>query len=289
MMKNSWLNSIAFLISLYCNYAISAEFVYPAVDPNIPNGILQQLPYRASDQKIPYGEDPLQFGELWLPDNTAQRGLVILVHGGCWSNLYRLDYMRAAGTALSQLGYAVWSVEYRSTGDDGGGWPGTYDDVVTAINFSKNLSQYGVTSDSISLVGHSAGGHLVALVGTERNALEVTLDRVISLAGINRVPDYAEDTSAQPGGLMELCQNLLTDFVGVSMEEDSQIYDTIDPSNKELHPSTFLFVAELDEVVPVTQGEITGAQKILIDGAGHSDFAHPGTPAFARLADILLD
>ena len=42
-MKNSWLNSIAFLTSLYCNYAIPAEFVYPAVDPNIPNGVLQQL------------------------------------------------------------------------------------------------------------------------------------------------------------------------------------------------------------------------------------------------------
>ena len=288
-MRNFRINTIVFSIALYCNQALSAEFVYPAVNPNVPNGGLQQLPYRASDLTIPYGDDPLQFGELWLPESTVQRGLVILVHGGCWSNLYRLDYMRAAGTALSQLGYAVWSIEYRSTGDDGGGWPGTYDDVVTAINFSKNLSQYGVTSDSISLVGHSAGGHLVALVGTGHNALEVTLDRVISLAGINRVPDYARDKSAQPGGIMELCQNLLTNFVGASMEEDSQIYDTIDPSNKELHPSTFLFVAELDEVVPVTQGDITGAQKIFVEGAGHSDFAHPGTPAFARLADVLLD
>ena len=95
MMKNSWLNSIALMMSLYCNYAISAEFIYPAVDPNVPNGVLQDLPYRASDYKISYGEDPLQFGELWLPDNTAQRGLVIFVHGGCWSNLYRLDYTRA--------------------------------------------------------------------------------------------------------------------------------------------------------------------------------------------------
>ena len=29
-------------------------------------------------------------------------------------------------------------------------------------------------------------------------------------------------------------------------------------------------------VVPVTPEDITGAQKIFIDGAGHSDFVHPG-------------
>jgi len=288
MMRNFRINIIVFLIALYCNQALSAEFVYPAVNPNVPNGGLQQLPYRTSDLTIPYGDDPLQFGELWLPESTVQRGLVILVHGGCWSNLYRLDYMRAAGTALSQLGYAVWSVEYRSTGDDGGGWPGTYDDVVSSVNFSKNLSEYGVTSDNIALVGHSAGGHLVTLVGTEHNALEVSLDRVISLAGINKVRDYAEDTSAETGGIMELCQNLLTDFVGASLDEDGSTYDIIDPATKEMHPETYLFVAELDEVVPVSQGDIAGAQKVFIDGAGHSDFAHPGAPAFARLADVLL-
>ena len=114
----------------------------PAVDPVIfLTEFYNNFPYGTSDQVLAYGEDPLQFGELWLPDDITQRGLVILVHGGCWSNLYRLDYMRAFFADLiiiSQLGYAVLvnrlSLDFSN---DGGGWPGTYDDVVTAINFSR--------------------------------------------------------------------------------------------------------------------------------------------------------
>ena len=75
MMRNFRINTIVFLFALHCNQALSAEFVYPTVEPNIPNGSLQQLPYRTSDHTIPYGDDPLQFGELWLGESLGRNWL----------------------------------------------------------------------------------------------------------------------------------------------------------------------------------------------------------------------
>ena len=276
-------------ILLICSNTYPAEFIYPSVESNIPaRGTLSTLPYRSSDHKIAYGLDPLQFGELWLPTTQNQLGLLILVHGGCWSNIGRINSLHAASTALSQAGFAVWSIEYRASEDSGGGWPGTYNDVISAINFVEELSNYGVSIEDISLIGHSAGGHLATLAGTEYDEFDVKIDKVISLAGINKVVEYANGTSTD-GSIMELCQNLLTQFVGGTIEQHPSIYETIDPARKDIHPQTYLFVSELDDVVPVSQGLLGEAETIFIEGAGHSDYGHPGTLAFSRLKQLLLN
>lgn len=276
-------------ILLICSNTYPAEFIYPSVESNIPaRGTLSTLPYRSSDHKIAYGLDPLQFGELWLPTTQNQLGLLILVHGGCWSNIGRINSLHAASTALSQAGFAVWSIEYRASEDSGGGWPGTYNDVISAINFVEELSNYGVSIEDISLIGHSAGGHLVTLAGTEHDEFDVKIDKVISLAGINKVVEYVDGASTD-GSIMELCQNLLTQFVGGTIEQHPSIYEAIDPARKDIHPQTYLFVSELDDVVPVSQGSLEGAETIFIEGAGHSDYGHPGTLAFSRLKELLLN
>ena len=276
-------------ILLICSNTYPAEFIYPSVESNIPaRGTLSTLPYRSSDHKIPYGLDPLQFGELWLPATQNQLGLLILVHGGCWSNIGRINSLHAASTALSQAGFAVWSIEYRASEDSGGGWPGTYNDVILAINFVEELSNYGVGIEDISLIGHSAGGHLVTLAGTEHDEFDVKIDKIISLAGINKVAEYAHGESPE-GSIMELCQNLLTQFVGATIEQYPSIYEAIDPARRVIHPQTYLFVSELDDVVPVSQGSLGGAETIFIEGAGHSDYGHPGTLAFSRLKELLLN
>ena len=88
---------------------------------------------------------------------------------------------------------------------------------------------------------------------------------------------------------MELCQNLLTQFVGATIEQYPSIYEAIDPARRVIHPQTYLFVSELDDVVPVSQGSLGGAETIFVEGAGHSDYGHPGTLAFSRLKELLLN
>ncbi len=103
-------------------YAAESEVTYEPVVSNVNFDQVISLPFTASDRTIVYGDDPLQFGEVWSPVGTAPRGLIIFVHGGCWLNEFDLQYSYAMSTALAQAGYLVWSLEYRRTGDAGGGW-----------------------------------------------------------------------------------------------------------------------------------------------------------------------
>src|SRR5262249_34456841 len=68
-------------------------------------------------------------------------------------------------TALAAAGFAVCNPEFRRTGQRGGGWPGTFDDVAAAVGALPALVRDAAGADRVSdepslLAGHSAGGHL---------------------------------------------------------------------------------------------------------------------------------
>ena len=75
-----------------------------------------------------------------LAATDANAPLVILIHGGCWLNSFDVNHSRPLATALNQEGFAVWSLEYRRTGDSGGGWPGTLEDIQLALSQLERLS-----------------------------------------------------------------------------------------------------------------------------------------------------
>ncbi len=52
----------------------------------------------------------------------------------------------------------MWNIEYRRVGD-GGGWPATFEDVAAAIDHLATLDA-PVDLERVSILGHSAGGHL---------------------------------------------------------------------------------------------------------------------------------
>ena len=85
--------------------------------------------------RIAYGPDDSQFGVLWLPANVVSLlPVVALVHGGFWRAQYGLDLMDPLADDLVRRGFAVWNIEYRRVGQQGGGWPGTLVDVGAAID-----------------------------------------------------------------------------------------------------------------------------------------------------------
>jgi len=114
-----------------------------------------------------YGSDRLQHLDFWHAAGAAPAPLVIFVHGGGWK---RGDKGNATGAAkISHFladGYAVASVNYRlvpaNTVEE------QASDVAHAIAWLVgHAGELGIDPARVALMGHSAGAHLAALVGTD--------------------------------------------------------------------------------------------------------------------------
>jgi acetyl esterase/lipase len=134
--------------------------------------ILTDPPPPAAERHV-YGPEPLQFGDVRRPASPGPHALLIVVHGGAWKATYNLTHAGHMCVALGDAGYATFSVEYRRIGDPGGGWPGSFDDVLAATDYAIRLE--GIDRRRIGITGHSAGGHLALLAGAERSLPVVVL------------------------------------------------------------------------------------------------------------------
>lgn len=144
--------------------------------------VLDRTPPPA-DHRLPYGPGPFHFGDLRLPAGQGRFPLLINIHGGFWRARYDLEHAGHLCAALAAAGIATWNIEYRRIGHEGGGWPGTLEDVRAAVSHAAALAgQFPLDLARVAVMGHSAGGHLACWVSGER--LPFPLRAAISLAGV---------------------------------------------------------------------------------------------------------
>ena len=236
------------------------------------------FPFRNSDYKISYGEELSQFGRLWLPEGN-NKGTVIFIHGGCWMKEYDIEHSQAFSTALASAGYAVWSIEYRRTGDLGGGWPGTFMDVISGINKLNDLGKFDLNMERLVLMGHSAGGHLAILAGARSDLLDVKPSLVLGLAAITDVETYARGVNS--------CQKSASQFMGGGPDKFPDMYKEVQAVSYGVDPNTVLLFGTNDQIVQSSQALLLGARSLRQEGAGHFDWIHPGTDAFRTILAVL--
>ena len=102
--------------------------------------------------------------DLYLPKakKPAESPLIVWVHGGAWRRGSKASMPLGW---LVENGYAVASIDYRLS--PVARFPAQVHDCKAAIRFLRaNAKKYGYNADRIGIAGSSAGGHLVALVGT---------------------------------------------------------------------------------------------------------------------------
>lgn len=132
-----------------------------SVEPPSNTREILTRPGPPADHRIAYGPMSEQFGDLRLPPGARLFPVVVVIHGGCWRAAHSLDYMGHISADLSAAGVATWNIEYRRLGQEGGGWPGTYLDVASAIDHLRALAgQFPLDLRQVVVTGHSAGGHL---------------------------------------------------------------------------------------------------------------------------------
>lgn len=118
------------------------------------------------DQDYGGAGNPRQMLDLYLPLKMSDtpRPLVVYIHGGGWSGGHKNDC--GILFPLLNLGdYVGASINYRLTNE--ASWPAQIHDCKAALRWlAAHAKEYNIDTSKIGLVGISAGGHLVSLLGT---------------------------------------------------------------------------------------------------------------------------
>ena len=109
--------------------------------------------------------------DLFLPKGVnGPLPLLVWVHGGGWKNGSK-DGCPPLRKGYAQRGYAVASINYRLSGH--AVFPAQIQDCKAAIRWLRaHAVEYGIDPKRIGVWGSSAGGHLVALLGTSGDVKE---------------------------------------------------------------------------------------------------------------------
>lgn len=243
-----------------------------------------------ADKRVPYGNDPNQFFDLRLP--KGKQGLLPLVmniHGGYWRAKYNLEHAGHLCAALTNSGFATANIEYRRVGNEGGAWPGTFEDVRTSFSyFRQNARQLGIDPQKIVVMGHSAGGQLALCLA----AHEKTVESVISLAGV---------VDLQRAYQLHLSNDAIVEFLRGTPKEVPDHYREADPMQLSiLHAKQYLIHGSVDDTVPCEFSrdyvaakskrpapEKEEAHLVEIAGASHFDLIDPRTSAWAQVIETV--
>ncbi len=98
---------------------------------------------------------------------------VVEIHGGGWAEGEK-DALR--NRFFAERGYFTVSINYRLSSE--AIFPAQAHDAKAAVRWLRaHASEYGVDPDRVGVWGHSAGGHLAALLGTSADVVELEGDQ----------------------------------------------------------------------------------------------------------------
>jgi alpha-L-fucosidase 2 len=216
-----------------------------------------------------------------IPDGKGPFAAVIVVHGGGWENGSKRSYEKPVLPVLTEAGFAWFTINYRLAPQYK--YPAAVEDVEAAVRWVKeHAKEYKVDPKRIALLGESAGGHLVAMVGL-RPTKQTSVAAVVDFYG-------PHDLVKRETGRGEIGKNL-RQFLGVDKLDEAGLARL-----KEASPSTyvkkglppFLFIhGTKDAAVPYDQSPLlcdmlkaagNRCEVFTVDGAPHGVGAWEGHP-----------
>ena len=178
----------------------------PPASPGAPEYLQQAMAWsdevRNSSRvalDLPYGDDERQRLDVYMPDDESAppAPVLLFLHGGYWVIGHK-DLMGFMAPALTFAPALLVSVGYRLA--PGAKYPQQVDDCRAALRWvHDNISGYGGDPGRIYVGGHSAGGHLAAMLTLQqqqRTDLVLPSDVIkgcFPVSGVFDVLDTAQD------------------------------------------------------------------------------------------------
>jgi dipeptidyl aminopeptidase/acylaminoacyl peptidase len=206
-----------------------------------PRAVLTR-PAPPPDLVLRYGDHPDHVIDVRVP--RRQSGpLVIFIHGGFWRAAFDRTHTGPLAADLAGRGWPVASIEFRRTGQPGGGWTGTFDDVAAAVRAAPELlaaARPDLDTAAPIAAGHSAGGQLALWCAVQSPG---RLGGVLALAA---VCDLGTAYHRQLGS------GAVAELLGGGPDERPERYAYADPMARARPPvPTVLVHGSADDRVPV--------------------------------------
>ncbi|MCF7848621.1 MAG: alpha/beta hydrolase [Kiritimatiellales bacterium] len=199
-----------------------------------------------------YGTRELQL-DLFKPTKQKKpMPAIVCIHGGGWSKGNSRNFHKVA-EYLAERNYVAVSISYRLSGE--APFPAQIQDCKAAVRWLRaNAEKHGIDPKRIGAIGHSAGGHLAALLATSSGveALEgdggnagfsSAIQAAVPMGAQSDLEtDRIREMTAKPGA------KIWHDFLGGSLDENKETYQLASP-RRHLDPSDppMLFITgELD-------------------------------------------
>ncbi|MDQ7778588.1 MAG: alpha/beta hydrolase [Planctomycetota bacterium] len=222
--------------------------------------------------------------DLYLPpESDGASPVIVWIHGGAWRMGSKHPCPAARQVAR---GYAVASINYRLSNE--ATFPAQIYDCKAAVRWLRaNAAKYRLDPDRIGVWGSSAGGHLVALLGTSGDVkeLEGELGNNDKSSRVQAVCDFFGP--AQLSGVLPTEEqkkswglSVIEQFLGGPIEENQEKAALASPTTHATKddPPFLIMHGDKDNVVPLNQSELlleslkkagVEVELVVIKGAAH--------------------
>ena len=286
---------IVALVLILCFLAVTLVLAQQRgrAEPKVPEGVTVHR-----DIAYVTGGHERQKLDLYIPNEGENLPLIIWVHGGAWLGGSKERY---APMEYLKSGYAGASINYRLS--QHAIFPAQIEDVKAAVRWIRaNAETYRLDPNRFAAWGSSAGGHLVAMLGTAGDITEFEVGENLEVSSqVQAVVDYfgptdflQMDTHRLPDGLVhDAPDSPESKLVGGPIQAHKYRVARANPITyvSKADPPILIIHGDQDKLVPYHQSvllkealEAVGApvEFYRVEGGGHGWFKDPKVPELTK-------